>query len=37
MSYPLTIHHRQADDLGVRLEVAEDALAAHARKASATC
>jgi hypothetical protein len=27
-------HHRQVDDLGVRFEVAEDASAAHARKAS---
>ena len=26
-------HHRQADDLGARLEVAEDARAAHAGKA----
>jgi hypothetical protein len=26
-------HHRQADDLGLRLEVAEDARVAHARKA----
>jgi hypothetical protein len=30
-------HHRQADDLGARLEVEEDAGIAHARKATGSC